>query len=121
MVVEEVLRKSEWDHEEEVGKMGRRWGGSTEGEVENAKELDVRRIWDAVVSVTEGKRGEVRAKIEELLEEKKANAGGWILSISREQDQNPSACLTEIVYAVSTDEPRSGLVGSESLFGKPCV
>lgn len=70
MVVEEVLRKSEWDHEEEVGKMERRWGGFTEGEVGDAKELDVWRIWNVVVGVTEGKRGEVRAKIEELLEKK---------------------------------------------------
>lgn len=67
MEVQDLLGMGEWDRMDEVGKMRGRWDRLAEARVQDVKAKDVEQIWDVVVGVTQGKRDEVRVKIEELL------------------------------------------------------
>jgi hypothetical protein len=67
MEVQDLLGMGEWDRMDEVGKMRERWNGFAEAQVQDVKAKDVEQIWDAVAGVTQGKRDEVRVRIEELL------------------------------------------------------
>ncbi|KAJ4370265.1 hypothetical protein N0V86_009002 [Didymella sp. IMI 355093] len=68
MCVLRGVKESSWDCEEALEDTQHRWGAFAGVQVENVDGKDMELVWDRVSAITQGMRGIVRGKIEELLD-----------------------------------------------------